>query len=87
MTIQYSGTILQKDGEIDQLRLLLQDKEHELSQMQRALDKLQDQPVPKPQAPAADPQVVKNLQDQLSLTHAETAGGDNRRIDQSKEHT
>ena len=54
--------------EIDQLKLALRDKEHELSEMQTALDKLQHRPVPKPHAPAADPQVVKNLHDQLSLT-------------------
>ena len=61
---------LQKDHEISQLKLVLQEKEHELSQMQKALDKLQHRPVPKPRmrALAADPQVVKNLQDQLSST-------------------
>lgn len=53
---------------MDQLKLALQNKEHELSEMQRALDKLQHQPVHEPHAPAADLQVVKNLQDQLSLT-------------------
>ena len=50
------------------MKLALRDKEHELSEMQTALDKLQHRPDPKPHAPAADPQVVKNLHDQLSLT-------------------
>ena len=36
--------------------------------MKKSLDKLQHQPVPKPHAPAAGSQVIKNLQDQLSLT-------------------
>ena len=52
---------------MDQLKLALQNKEHELSEMQKALDKLQHQPIPEPRAPAADLQIVKNLQDQLSL--------------------
>ena len=59
---------LQKDREMDQLKLALQNKEHELFEMQKALDKLQHQPIPEPRASAADLQVVKNLQDQLSLT-------------------
>ena len=51
---------LQKNCEIDQLKLALRDKEHELSEMQKALDKFQHCTI--------DPQVVKNLHDQLSLT-------------------